>query len=119
MGILITRNTSEIEGRIVAQFRFSMMMIILSLISIAITVGIAKYAKRTGFKYIPSIFFALIAIGCIIKSRWFSQGFEDLAYLIMAIMAIILAFIVTITAFFVGIYRRKKHGKNMDPTAPL
>lgn len=102
-----------------AQFKFSMMMIIFSLISIAITIGIARYTKRTGFKYIPSIFFALIAIGCIIKSRWFSQGFEDIAYLIMAIMAIILAFVVTITAFIIGIYRRKKHGKNMDPTAPL
>lgn len=102
-----------------AQFRFSMIIIILSLISIAITVGIARYTKRTGFKYIPSIFFALIAIGCFIKSKWFSQGFEDLAYLIMAIMAMILAIVVTITAFIVGIYRRRKHGKNMDPTAPL
>lgn len=102
-----------------AQLRFSMIMIIFSLISIAITIGIARYTKRTGFKYIPSILFALIAIGCIIKSKWFSQGFEDIAYFIMAVMAMILAIVVTITAFIIGIYRRKKHGKNMDPTAPL
>lgn len=81
-----------------AETRFLIIIIILSLIVIAIIVFIARFTKRKVLKYFPSAFFSLIAIGCFIKSIYFSRSFEDIAFMLMTIIAVILTVTAIITA---------------------
>lgn len=97
-----------------AQIKLLIVLIIFSLLAIAITVGIARFSKRRVSKYIPSVFFALIAIGCIIKSKWYSQSFEDIAFLLMAIIAMILTLVVSATALIIDVNKRKKNNRQKN-----
>jgi len=44
-------------------------------------------ARNRFYKYIPACVSGIAAAGFFIKARYFSQGFEDLGYLIFAVIA--------------------------------
>ncbi len=86
--------------------RFYIIVVVLSLIAIGITYLIAKFTKKNSLKFLPAVVFALTAVGCFIKSAYFSQSFQDIAFMLMGILATILFLVSLITAVLLG--RRKK-----------
>ncbi len=85
--------------------RFYIIIVVFSLIAIGITYLIARFTKKNSLKFMPSVVFALIAVGCFVKSAYFSQSFQDIAFMLMGILATILFIVSLITAIIVG---RKK-----------
>lgn len=79
-----------------------------SLISIMLTILIARFSKRILIKYIPSGIFGLFSIGFLVKSLYFSESFQDIAYMLMAILAFILTIVGLITAIVLDIIKSKK-----------
>jgi hypothetical protein len=59
-------------------------------------------------KYIPSLVALLTGIGFYIKSSFYSTGFEDLVYVILALVAGIVFIVSLITAIIMDIIQRKK-----------
>lgn len=82
--------------------RFYIIIGIFSLIAIGITYLIARFTKKNSLKFLPSVVFALAAVGCFIKSAFFSQSFQDIAFMLMGILATILSVVSLITAVLVG-----------------
>jgi hypothetical protein len=84
--------------------RLIIFILILSFIFATITYLLHKYFKHKAVvKYIPSVIAAVSGISFFIKSRFFSQGFEDLAYMILTIIAgvvFVVAFIIAIVMEF-------------------
>jgi len=78
------------------------------LIAILITYFLARFFKeKLMVKFIPAIISALAGVGFYIKSMVFSTGFEDLGYIILTIIAGIVAFVSLVTALIIGLIQRK------------
>lgn len=70
---------------------------------------IVRFDRNGRFlKYIPSLVLFAGGAACIVKARRFSEGFEGLGYVILAIIALGGGVIALITAFIVGAVRRHK-----------
>ena len=82
--------------------RFYAIVVIFSLIAIGITFLISRFTKKNSLKFMPAVVFAVAAVGCFIKSAYFSQSFQDLAFMLMGIMATILFVVSLITAILLG-----------------
>ncbi len=81
---------------------------IASLIAILVTFFLARVFRNVPFvKYLPCIITAISGIGFYIKAAFFSTGFEDLGYIVMALIACIVFFISFITAFIMGMIQKK------------
>ena len=87
---------------------FYIVVAIGSIISILITIYLGRVFKEKAFiRYIPAIISALFVIGFYIKSRYYSEGMEDLGYVILALIASIVFFVSFIAAFIMGLVRRR------------
>lgn len=71
-----------------ASIYFYIVIAIIGLFFCGITIltGISRKGNRF-YKYIPACISGISAAGFFIKARFFSQGFEDLGYLIFAVIA--------------------------------
>jgi len=83
------------------------------LISVLITYFLGRFFKNRVVKYIPAIILALTVLGFYIKARFFSTGtgFEDLGYIVLALIAGILFFISLFTAIIMGVVQMKNRRK--------
>ncbi|HEY5582965.1 MAG TPA: hypothetical protein VIK78_00525 [Ruminiclostridium sp.] len=91
---------------------FYLLVAVSSLISVLITFFLGRFfEKRAIVKYIPAIIIALAVIGFFIKSRFFSTGFEDLAYIVLALIAGIVFVVSLITAFIMDLLQRRNRRK--------
>lgn len=87
---------------------FYIMIAVTSLISIIITFFLGRFFKSRAFvKYIPAIISAIAVIGFYIKSEFFSTGFQDLAYIVLALIAGIVFFVSLLTALIIGILQKR------------
>ncbi|MDF2986494.1 MAG: hypothetical protein K0R50_2004 [Eubacterium sp.] len=87
---------------------FYVFISIASIIAILVTFFLGRIFRNKPFiKYIPCIITALAGIGFYIKAAIFSTGFEDLAYLILVMIACVVFFLSFLTAFIMGIIQRK------------
>jgi len=82
--------------------RFYAIVVGFSLIAIGITFLIERFTRKNGLKFIPAAIFAVAAVGCFIKSAYFSQSFQDIAFMLMGILATILFVVSFITAVLLG-----------------
>ena len=82
--------------------RFYIIIAVFSLIAIGITYLIARFTKKNSVKFLPSVVFAVVAVGCFIKSVYFSESFQDIAFMLMGILATILFAVSLITAILLG-----------------
>ncbi|MHB8064008.1 MAG: hypothetical protein ACYDG2_15490 [Ruminiclostridium sp.] len=90
---------------------FYMFIAVVSLISILITYCLGRFFKsRSVVKYIPAIISALAVLGFYIKFRFFSSGtgFEDLGYVVLALIAGIVLLVSLITALTMEVINRWK-----------
>ena len=79
---------------------------IISLIFIIIVLVLSKYFKRKRtVKYIPAIIAIFLTLAFFIKSRYFSTGFEDLAYIVLAVISIIEFIVSLLTAIIIDLIR--------------
>ncbi len=69
-----------------------------------------QYKKLPLVKYIPAMLAALAGIASYLKARFFSTGFEDIGFVILALIACIVFFLSFITAFIMGILQRGRNG---------
>jgi hypothetical protein len=88
--------------------RFYAILAGFSIIAIGITFLIAKFTKKNSLKFLPAVVFALAAVGCFIKSAYFSESFQDLAFMLMGIMATVLFALSLITAMLMGKNKKAK-----------
>jgi len=75
---------------------------VFSLMAVGITYLIARFTKKNSVKFLPAVVFLLAAIGSFIKSVYFSESFQDIAFMLMGILATILFVVSLITAILVG-----------------
>lgn len=81
-----------------------------TIIVVLITYLLHKFCRKKSFvKYIPAILLVAADCGFLIKSEYFSTGFEDLAYLVMAMIAGILFIPSLLAAIILGIVNRNKN----------
>lgn len=93
-----------------AQGSFLLFIAIPCLISIILTYLLGRFFKKPAIvKYIPAIVSLLIAIGFYIKARYYSSGFEDLAYIILGFIAAIVFIVSLVTAVIMDIVTRTKN----------
>jgi hypothetical protein len=101
------------EEQAMERFLFFTVILLIALAFAAATVLLGGKRVRKGiYKYIPSIVAGAAAIALVIKTAWFSEGFEGLGYLIMAMIAAVIFFVSIITAILMEIVRRKGKGGN-------
>lgn len=87
---------------------FYIVVAIGSIISILVTFFLGRAFKEKALvRYIPAIISALFVIGFYIKSRYYSEGMEGLGYVILVLIACIVFFVSFITAFIMGLVRRR------------
>lgn len=91
---------------------FNTIIFIICFAAIGITaiIGVLAKGKRI-FKYVPSIISALSVIVFFIKIKYFSSGFEALAYFVFALGAGIFSLTALITAVVIDIILKKKAPK--------
>ena len=82
--------------------RFYAIIGVFSLMAVGITYLIARFTKKNSVKFLPAVVFLLAAIGSFIKSVYFSESFQDIAFMLMGILATILFVVSLITAILVG-----------------
>lgn len=92
------------------QYSFYAVIILISLVFAAATIllGGKRIHKRI-LKYIPSIIAAAATLALIIKTVSFSEGFEGLGYLILAMIAAVIFLVSIITAIIMEIINRKRN----------
>lgn len=90
--------------------RYIIFNIIAVVVFIAITIIIAKLAKKNNTKYWPAIAMSVVGTLLYLKGLFFSQSMEDLADYIFAMSSTIVAVFSLITAVILDImkYRKKK-----------
>lgn len=92
---------------------FYLLIAIPSIIFVAITYFLGRFCRHLAIiKYIPSIVALLIGIGFYIKARFYATGFEDLAFIILALVAGIVFVLSLITAIIMDIIQKKKSHNN-------
>lgn len=79
-----------------------------SLFAVGITYLIARFTKKNSLKFLPTVVFALMAAGCFIKSAYFSESFQDIAFMLMGILATVLFAVSLITAILLGKKQKNK-----------
>jgi len=86
------------------------MILLISVIGILVSglqIFIWRLSKeKVFFKYIPTIVFMIVTVVCLIKAIWFSTGMEDLAYFIMALLALGVLVISLITGIIIDVVTR-------------
>lgn len=73
----------------------------------AVLLGVYKRQNRV-LKYIPAIIAAVVSLGFLIKTYFFSEGFEALGYLIMMMISAAVFGISVITAVVLEIINRRR-----------
>ena len=82
-------------------------------VAITITFILNKYSgKRVIIRYIPSIVAGVAVIGFYVNSAYYSSGFEDLGYMILALIACAIFLVSFVTAFILGIIQRSRKSDN-------
>ena len=90
------------------QYSFYLVVIGIVLVFVAATILLGRKQIRKAFlKYIPAIIAGAATLAAIIKTAWFSEGFEGLGYAIMAMIAAIIFLVSIVTAIVVEIVNRK------------
>jgi len=75
---------------------------IISLIFIIIVLLLSKFFKSKRIvKYMPAIVSIFLSIAFFIKSRYFSTGFEDLAYIVLSVIFVVVSIVSLLTATIV------------------
>lgn len=92
-----------------AHVYFYIVIAIIALVfsGIAILIGMSGTRNRF-YKYIPACISGIAAAGFFVKARFFAQGFEDLGYLIFAMIAGAVFLISLMTAVIMEYVGRKK-----------
>lgn len=90
---------------------FYLFIAIAGLITVIITTLLGIFFTRHKIiKYIPAIIFAAATAGFWVKARYFSQGFEDLGYAVLGLIAAIVFVIAILNALIIElIQRNRKH----------
>jgi hypothetical protein len=89
--------------------RLLFLIFLTGIIFSGIVILIARFPKNGRLlKYIPSL--ALFAGGaaCIIKARWFSEGFEGLGYVVLSITVFGGGIIALVTAAVIDMINRSR-----------
>ena len=82
--------------------RFYAIIGVFSVIAIGITYLIARFTKKNSLKFLPAVVFALAAAASFVKSVYFSESFQDIAFMLMGILATILFAVSLVTALLMG-----------------
>jgi ABC-type phosphate transport system permease subunit len=91
------------------QYSFYIIIALISLAFAAVTILLGrKKVKRAILKYIPAMTAFAATLALIIKTAWFSEGFEGLGYAILAMITAILFLVSIITAIVVEIINRRR-----------
>ncbi|WP_080063373.1 hypothetical protein [Ruminiclostridium hungatei] len=67
-----------------------------------------QFKDKPLVRYIPSLLAVLAGIASYIKARFFATGFEDIGFVILALIACIVFFLSFLTAFIMGILQRNR-----------
>lgn len=89
---------------------FYTLIAVVGLISVLITFFLGRIFKnRIIVKYIPAIIFLFAGLGFLIKAKFFSttEGFAELGYIILMLIAGIVFIISLITALIMEFIQRK------------
>ncbi|MDP4183254.1 MAG: hypothetical protein Q8942_19465 [Bacillota bacterium] len=91
--------------------RVLMFTILIGVIFSVIAFIIAKFEKKSRLpKYIPAILLFLIGAACVVKSRWFSEGLEELGYIVIAILVFVACATTLIITIAIDIYQKHHRG---------
>lgn len=92
-----------------ANARLFLIVAICGIIFASITYLSARYFKSKIIKYIPCAFAASVSVFFLVRALYFSKGngFEDIAFIIMALIAFGVFIVSLITALFIEFWRRK------------
>ncbi|TCT14929.1 hypothetical protein EDC18_10479 [Natranaerovirga pectinivora] len=85
-----------------------LLILFFAILFVILTLYLSKISTKSEIKYIPSVIAALLGVGFFIKAVFFSQTWEDIAFLIFAFIAVVVFFITLITALFIGYKNKKK-----------
>ncbi len=92
--------------------RFFIFIGIASLIFAFITFLLGIYFRKKRFiKYIPSILILILGVSFLVKSVYFSNGFEDIGYMVLSLMSVGVFIISTLTALLIEFVFRSKRKK--------
>jgi|GEM_PF-1563605 len=92
---------------------FYIFVYITSILAVLITLILNRFFnKKPAVKYVPAILSFLAGIGFYVKSKYFSTDFEDLAYIVLTLLACIVCFFSFITAYILGIINRNRNNKS-------
>lgn len=89
---------------------FILILILILVIFSLLTLLLNHYFKKRKFiKYIPSIIMFLLAVYTFYVAKTSTEGFLDIAYILLTIMSIVGLASSLVTAFVLDFIQRKKH----------
>lgn len=85
-------------------------LVVLCLILTLAVFLLDRFVRKGGVKYIPAAVMFVVGALSLLKAVWFSQSFEDIAYLLVGIVAVC-AFLVTLSAaLLLDLWRKLQSG---------
>lgn len=91
------------------QYSFYIAVVLISLVFTGMTILLGrKQVRRAILKYIPAMIAFAATLALIIKTAWFSEGFEGLGYAILAMITAVVFLVSIITAIVVAIINRRR-----------
>jgi hypothetical protein len=87
---------------------FIITVVLIAVVFSAITVLIGIFVKSKLPKFIPSIISGIAALGFYIKANFFATGFEDIGYMILALIAAVIFVISILTAVIIVFIKSRK-----------
>lgn len=91
------------------QYSFYIVITLISLIFAGATILLGrKQVRRAILKYIPAMVAFAATVALIVKTAWFSEGFEGLGYAILAMITAAVFLVSIITAIVVAIINRRR-----------
>ena len=94
------------------QYSFYMVVALISLVFAGITILLGrKQVQRAILKYIPAMIAFVATLALIIKTAWYSEGFEGLGYAILAMITAVVFLVSIITAIIIAIVNRRRRSR--------
>lgn len=85
---------------------FIAIMAVIGIVFVIVTILLGRLRKRWP-KYMPAVLTGAAVVAAFVKAKWFSEGFEGLAYIILFLMALITFIVSLITAVILEIIRAR------------
>lgn len=98
----------DIRRMYMPSYFFIITVILIAAASSIITILLALFTKSKLLMFIPSIISGIAALGFFIKASFFAVGFEDIGYMILALIAGAIFVISILTSIIIGFVRSNK-----------